>query len=123
MKKFRQAQCPYCGQKPGILQSWSLKKQGEYHCPQCGSYSNIELDAATYPLGVAAILISGIIYAVSMLLNKELNFYILIGVLLPYLLFYSLSVFLVRLRKPVVRKKPPAVRGKPPESNPQGTNH
>ena len=44
MKRLGRPQCPYCGKKVGILNTWTLKKRGEYTCPRCQGLSNVVLD-------------------------------------------------------------------------------
>ena len=44
MKRFGRPQCPYCGKKVGILNTWTLRKRGEYTCPRCQGLSNVVLD-------------------------------------------------------------------------------
>ncbi|MBW7572918.1 hypothetical protein [Caproiciproducens faecalis] len=120
MKKFRKARCPHCGNKLSLLQSWTLKTQGEYKCPKCGGYSNIELDSAVYIFAIAAIVLSGLIYLVWMISVGVLSLVSIFMIMLPYFLFYLLCFFLVRLRKPTARRKPPAA-GRPQPSPQQQT--
>jgi len=113
MKKFRKARCPHCGEKLSLLRTWTIKTQGEYKCPKCGGYSNIELDPAVYFFSIGAIVLSGLIYLVWMVAVRTLSLPAILFMLLPYFLFYLLCFFLVRLRKPTVRRKPPAGRPQP----------
>ena len=105
MKKFREAQCPYCGAKVGIINAWVLKTQGEYKCPKCSGYSNIELDSAIYILAVVALLLSAIFFIIHILFIRLFSWFSLSLVITPFLLFFLLAPFLVRLRKPVIRKR------------------
>ena len=107
MKKFRQARCPYCGKKVSLLSSWAIKTQGEYKCPKCDGISNIELDSAIQIFAILAVIVSGLIYIINMLAVKNISLFSILIISLPYLIFYLQSIFLVRLRKPVIRKKPP----------------
>ena len=120
MKKFRQAKCPYCGKKVGLFRSWTIKTQGEYECPKCGAYSNIEMDPATYLFAVLAVILSGLIYLVYMLIQKSVGVLTVCLIISPYFIFYILSAFLVRLRKPVMRKKQQA--GQKPPARPGSQN-
>nr|WP_319489598.1 hypothetical protein [uncultured Caproiciproducens sp.] len=108
MKKFRKARCPHCGKKLSLLRTWTIKTQGEYICPKCGGYSNIQLDPAVYFFSIAAIVISGLIYLIRILSVRTLSLPSILFIMLPYFLFYFLCIFLVRLRKPAVHKQPPA---------------
>ncbi len=120
MKKFRKARCPHCGDQLKIIQIWSIKTQGEYQCPKCGGFSNIELDFTLFHISISAIIISGLLYAGCIFFKIPLSIPLILIIMLPYFIFYILSVFLVRLKKPVVRKKPPQYcRGKNPYNSPQ----
>lgn len=107
MKKFRKTQCPYCGRKIGVIRAWILKTQGEYRCPKCGGISNIELDSAIYLLAVFAAVLSAVFFLLHYLLVRNFSWMSLILVAAPFILFFLLSPFLVRLRKPVIRRRPP----------------
>lgn len=122
MRKLRQAKCPYCGKKVGLFRSWAIKTQGEYKCPKCGGYSNIELDPATYLFAVLAVVLSGLIYLVYMLIQRSVGILTICLIISPYFIFYILSVFLVRLRKPVIRKKQPAGQKPPVRPGSQGVD-
>ncbi|WP_411676394.1 hypothetical protein [Caproicibacter sp.] len=112
MKKFRKPRCPFCGNKIGLANTWALKIQGEYLCPKCGGISNIVMDRLIYLFAFLAILVSAVFFAVGFLGFLPLDIWLLLLVLLPFLLFYLISVFLVRLKKPAVRKRraPPGAR-------------
>ena len=107
MKKFRKAQCPYCGRKVSLLSTCFLRTQGEYKCPKCGGFSNIQLDGAAILFGFLAIFISGIFFVVQYFYIKTFNWQILFFVIFPFVLFYIFSIFLVRLRKPVMQNRAP----------------
>ncbi|QAT48289.1 hypothetical protein EQM14_00030 [Caproiciproducens sp. NJN-50] len=106
MKKFRKPRCPHCGDKIGLANAWVLKTQGEYLCPKCGGVSNIVLDRLLYLFAFLAILVSGVFFTLGFVGLLPLDIWLILLVLLPFLLFYLMSVFLVRLRKPAVRKRP-----------------
>ena len=124
MKKFRKPRCPHCGHKVGLLKTWTLRTQGEYLCPQCGKISNIVLDRLIYLFSFLAITISAIFFFLGFIGILSLDIWMILLVLLPFLLFYLISVFLVRLNKPPVRKRPipPGARYKRPQSGPLQTD-
>ena len=99
MKKFRKARCPHCGDQLKIIQIWSIKTQGEYQCPKCGGFSNIELDFTLFHISISAIIISGLLYAGCIFFKIPLSIPLILIIMLPYFIFYILSVFLVRLEK------------------------
>ena len=72
-KKFRKAQCPYCGKTINPLKSWLLKNQGEYICKKCGGRSNIVLDPAIYMLAFGAVAIDIIIFLIFALFVRHFN--------------------------------------------------
>lgn len=98
--------CPECGKKVGFIKAWFLKKEGEYHCPYCGAFSNVFLDASTPILGAGSVLISVVVFLALRLTTGGIPFYGIFLIALPYLLFFILAAFLIRLRKPGVRKRP-----------------
>jgi uncharacterized protein (DUF983 family) len=118
MSKFRKAQCPFCGRKVGLFSSWFLKTQGEYKCPKCGGFSNVKMDGATYLFAVLAIILSGIFFTFHFLFIKLTSWPLLGLVLLPFFLFEIFSLFLIRLRKPVMKRKPPDVGKNPQPARP-----
>jgi hypothetical protein len=105
MRKFQQPRCPYCGDKISLPSAWILKTQGEYLCPKCGGISNIVLDRACYLLAFLAILSSAVFFIVAFLHLAALNLWMVLLVVLPFFLFFLISVFLVRLRKPELHRK------------------
>lgn len=114
MKRFRKPRCPYCGEKIGLAKTWALKTQGEYLCPKCGGISNIVLDRLLCLFAFLAILVSAVFFILGFLGFLTLDIWLLLLVLLPFLLFYLISVFLVRLQKPAVRKR----QAPPPQNVP-----
>lgn len=114
MKKFRKPRCPHCGNKIGYMRAWVLKTQGEYLCPKCGAISNIVLDRLAYLLAFLAVLVSAVFFALGMIGLLPVDIWLLLLVFLPFLLFYLIAVFLVRLKKPAVRKRRAPPAGRPP---------
>ena len=105
MKPLDLPSCPFCGRRVNPIRAWYLKKEGEYRCPRCGNYSNVLLAPITPYLGALAVIISIIIFLITRALKKEVEFTNVIMVLIPFFIFFFLSVFFIRLRKPVYRKK------------------
>lgn len=108
MSKFRKPKCPYCGKKLSLPSVWVIKKHGEYICPECGGISNIVLDKSIHVFAFLAILLGTAFFLISFINIINFNIWMLFLVLLPFCLFFLLSVFLVRLRKPnVVKRRAP----------------
>lgn len=115
MHRFHQPRCPYCGKKVSLPSAWILKTQGEYLCPRCGGISNVVLDRSVYLFAFLTILVSAVFFTMAFLYLTALNLWMLLLVVLPFLLFFLISMFLVRLRKPEVRRSPgPPGPARPP---------
>ncbi len=106
MKKFGKTECPYCGRKVGFAGAWILKTQGEYRCPKCGGISNIVLNKRLYIIAAVAAVLSAILLLVEVLFVPQFSIGSVISVGAPFVLFFFVSPFFVRLVKPVVRKRP-----------------
>ena len=104
MSRLKKPICPYCGKKIKFLQSWSLKKQGEYQCRNCQKISNVELDPLVSFFGVLAIFLSIIIFLIFKFLIDDVTLGCVILMMIPYLFFSIISLFLIRLKKPAMRK-------------------
>lgn len=108
MKRFEKTECPYCGRKVGLAGAWILKTQGEYRCPKCGGISNIVLNKRLYIIAAVAAVVSVILLLAEILFIPQFSIGSVISVGAPFVLFFIVSPFFVRLAKPVVRKKPPS---------------
>lgn len=106
MKKFQKPRCPYCGRKISFPNAWFLKKQGEFLCPKCGGISNIVLDRVVYVLAFFTIFLTSIFFILAFFNIIQLNLWLILLIVIPYFLFFLISVFLVRLKKPVIRRRP-----------------
>lgn len=100
MKRFRQPKCPYCGDRLNFAQAWVLKRRGEYICPKCGGLSNVRLDPLVYRLGLFAVAVGAMFFLAGLIFGSSLAPITLTGIFLPFLVFFPVSVFLVRLKKP-----------------------
>ena len=110
--------CPHCGEKVGFAKSWFLKQEGEYRCPSCGGFSNVFLDAAAPFFGSVAVIVSVVIFLVFRIFTGSISLLGVAIMAIPYLLFFLIAPFLIRLRKPGPRKRPqpPPQRGNIPPS-------
>ena len=107
MKQYYLPQCPHCGNKLNYAQSWVLKRRGEYICPKCGGISNIVLGSPLYALGLFAIIVGAILCILGLILDSGFALFNLSGIFLLYFVFFLLSPFQVRLRKPLPRHPTP----------------
>ena len=104
MQRFGRAKCPYCGKKVGLLNTWTIKKQGEYRCPRCEGISNVTLDILVPVLAAAAIVIALFSFIVNRVGGYPATLATFLWILIPFLVFSILSLFLVHLRRPVLHK-------------------
>lgn len=116
MSKFGRPVCPYCGKKVNLVRTWTLKLEGEYRCPKCGGISNVVLAPAVTVLAAAAIFVSILVFVFYRFLLGSLTLKGILFMLLPYVLFYLLSLFLVHLRRPISRDQ---IRPSPQRPNQQ----
>ena len=107
MRKFRKPRCPYCGKKLSLPSTWLIKKHGEYICSECGGISDIVLDRSIHVFAFLSVLLGTAFFLVSFINIMNFNVWMLFLVILPFFLFFLISVFLVRLRKPNIMKRKP----------------
>lgn len=113
MKSFGRAVCPYCGKKVNLAATWGLRRRGEYRCPRCQGISNVTLSGATMPLAFVAIALSALLLVGSVVLLPQADWWVILVVAAPFVVFYILSLFCVQLKKPVLRRTSPAPRPTP----------
>ena len=100
--------CPHCGKQVNWFRAWALKTQGEYRCGKCGECSNVSLDKALYPLAAVAAIAGAVFLVLFVTLVQEFSFTSLVLIAVPFLLFFLISPFFVRLRPIQPAKMPPA---------------
>ena len=111
--------CPHCGKQVNWFRAWALKTQGEYRCGKCGECSNVALDKALYPLAAVAAIAGAVFFVLFVTLVQEFSFTSLVLIAVPFLLFFLISPFFVRLRPIQPAKMPPAApeRARRPRGN------
>ncbi len=90
--------CPYCGKKIGFLKIWMLKNKGDYSCDVCGSYSIIVIHKIVVPMAIATVLISILLVLIFTFL-VDMQIWSIILIFIPFLIFFCVSMFTVRLKK------------------------
>ncbi len=106
MQYFGVPRCPYCKKRVNLIRTWSLKRQGEYQCPRCGGISNIFLSPLVYVFALLAVFSGGAIYFFHRFVLDDVSLTTCFQVLLPFVVFFLLSLFLVYLAKPVIKRVP-----------------
>lgn len=104
---FHIPRCPYCGKKLSYLSAWAVKTQGEYRCKKCGGYSDVVLGQGLYVLSLLVTAAGAVCFILAFLKIEELNLFSVLMVVIPFALFFLLSVFFVRLRKIEGGAEPP----------------
>ncbi len=118
MSKFGRPVCPYCGKKVNLLRTWTLKLEGEYRCPKCAGISNVVLAPAVTILAAVAIFVSILVFIFYRFLLGSLTLRGILLMLIPYVLFYILSLFLVRLHRSITRDQIRPSPQRQPQQNP-----
>ena len=108
MQYFGVPTCPYCKKRVNLIRTWSLKRQGEYRCPRCGGISNIYLSPLVYVFALVAVFAGVAIYFFHKFILDDITLTTGIQVVIPFAVFFLLSLFMVYLAKPVIKKVPRA---------------
>lgn len=108
MQYFGVPKCPYCKKRVNLIRTWSLKRQGEYKCPRCGGISNIFLSPLIYVFALLAVFSGGAVYFFHKFVLDDISLSTVFQVLIPFAVFFLLSLFMVYLAKPVIKKIPKA---------------
>lgn len=96
--------CPYCKKRVNIIRVWTMKKHGEFMCPRCKGVSNIRLSPLVYVFAVLAVAAGFLIYFFSKFILDNVSLITSAQVLIPFIIFFILSLFFVYLEKPVIKK-------------------
>lgn len=120
MQYFGVPRCPYCKKRVNLVRSWTLKKQGEYKCPRCEGISNIFLSSLIYVFAAIAVFTGAAIYFFHRYILNDIGLTTAIQVIIPFAIFFVLSLFMVYLEKPVIKTvKRKRRRGPQGQPNPQ----
>lgn len=104
MHYFGVPTCPYCKKRVNLIRVWSLKRQGEYQCPRCGGISNIFLSPLIHVFAVLAVFSGGALYFFHKFILDDIALKTVVQILIPFALFFLISLFMVYLAKPVIKK-------------------
>ncbi len=104
MQYFGVPRCPYCKKRVNLIRTWSLKRQGEYQCPRCGGISNIYLSPLIYVFALLAVFSAGAVYFFHKFILNDVDLTTCFQVILPFVVFFLLSLFMVYLAKPVIKR-------------------
>lgn len=104
MQYFGVPTCPYCRKRVNLIRTWNLKREGEYKCPRCSGISNIYLSPLIYVFSALAICTGVCIYFFHKFVLDDIELFTCLYILVPFALFYILSLFTVYLKKPVIKR-------------------
>lgn len=94
---LRLSRCPYCHKKISYLGSMFLKTKGEYNCKSCKCISNVVISRAAYAIASGICVLALLIVVIYSLAGDHGNILGIILVFAPFLIFYLIVPFLVRL--------------------------
>lgn len=119
MQYFGVPRCPYCRKRVNFIRTWSLKRQGEYKCPRCGGISNVFLSPLVYVFALLAVFCGGAVYFFHRFILNDIDLFTGLQVIIPFGVFFLLSLFLVYLEKPVIKKVEKKGRKRKGPANPR----
>ena len=97
MSKRLLTKCPYCHRKVSFFGAAILKTKGEHCCSGCNCISNVVINKSIYGIASAAVVLSFLILFIYSMFCDHCNPWGIVFVLLPFLLFYIIVPFFVRL--------------------------
>ena len=90
--------CPYCGKRISYFTALSIRRRGEYYCKKCKKESNIHINKTIWVLFIAVLVAALIIMGYFLFMTNRENFWFVLLVAVPFLLFYLFLPLFVRLR-------------------------
>ncbi len=97
MAKNLLTECPYCHRKVSYFGAGVLKTKGEHCCSGCKCISNVVIHRALYGIGGIAVVLSLIFVLTLSTYMAHDNIWGIIIVFLPYLIFYIVCPFFIKL--------------------------
>ncbi len=97
MSKKLLTECPYCHRKVTFFGASILKTKGEHCCSGCSCISNVVINKTIYGIASAAVVISFLILFLYSLFGDHGNPWGIFYVLAPFLLFYLIVPYFVKL--------------------------
>lgn len=94
---FRLTRCPYCRRKISFFGAMILKTKGEYCCTNCKCISNVVIHRSIYGIASFACVAAMLILVLYLSFGNHGSLLGILYVLIPFLLFYIMIPFFVRL--------------------------
>lgn len=90
--------CPYCGKKINYTRAFFMRNQGEYFCPKCRKESNVVIKKTLFIPFSIAVFLALVILLIFLFLSTKENFWFLLLIALPFIVFYIFTPFFVQLK-------------------------
>ncbi len=97
MAKRLLTECPYCHRKISFFGAAILKTKGEHCCAGCKCISNVTINKSIYGVASGAVVLSFLILFLYSIFGDHGNIWGIFYVLAPFLIFYILVPYFVRL--------------------------
>ena len=97
MAKRLLTECPYCHRKVSFFGAAILKTRGEHCCSGCKCISNVVINKTIYGIASAAVVLSFLILFLYSMFGDHGNIWGIFYVLAPFLVFYLIVPYFVRL--------------------------
>ncbi len=97
MAKRLLTECPYCHRKVSFIGANILKTKGEHNCRGCKCISNVIIHRSLYGIAGAAVIASLITLLLNLGYGDPTDPWCILYVALPFLIFYLVVPFFVRL--------------------------
>ncbi len=96
-KSLKLPGCPYCHKRISYIGSMFLKTKGEYSCSRCKCISNVVISRTAYAIASAVCIAALLIVVFYTIGGNHGSFLGIACVLAPFLIFYLVIPFFVRL--------------------------
>ncbi len=97
MAKRLLTECPYCHRKVSFFGAAILKTRGEHSCSGCKCISNVVINKSIYGIASATVVLSFLILFLYSMFGDHGNIWGIFYVLAPFLIFYLIVPYFVRL--------------------------
>lgn len=94
---FRLTKCPYCHRKISYTNASFLKTKGEYTCENCKCISNVVINKTLYAIASIICVLALVIVLIYSSVGDHGSLWGLFLVLIPFILFYVIVPFFIRL--------------------------
>lgn len=90
--------CPYCGKHISYFTALSIRRRGEYYCKKCKKDSNVYIKKSIWIFFICMLIPALIILGYYLFMTNRENYWFILFVAVPFMIFYIFSPLFVRLR-------------------------